>query len=139
MTDDLLGAAGARAEARGLYCMLGHDGNTVEELRELIADPPRTERTLRAFARMHVEDADWIEATLKFRQAVARECERLLREGVPAVNFRKLKNRSWALLKKPTPTCRRSARRAETTRQGGKRAARPDLVATVFEYASHDR
>jgi len=87
MTDDPLGAVGARAEARGLFRMLGHDGNTVEDLRELIAVPPRIERVLRAYAWAHAEDARWIEASLNFRLAVAREFERLLREGIPAAEL----------------------------------------------------
>ena len=48
---------------------------SVEELRELIA-VPRIERVLRAYARAHVEVANWIEACLKFRKAVAEEFER---------------------------------------------------------------
>ena len=47
-------------------------------VRELIAVPPRIERVLRAHAKVHVEDAHWIEACLNFRQAVAEEFERLL-------------------------------------------------------------
>jgi len=45
MTDDPLGAADARAEERGLFGTLGHDSITVEDLRELIAFPPRIELT----------------------------------------------------------------------------------------------
>jgi len=61
--------------------MLG-DENTVEELRELIAVPPKTERLLRTFAMKNPVEAHWIESTIKFRQAVAEEFERLVREGV---------------------------------------------------------
>ncbi len=68
----------AWAEARALYRMLG-DENTVEELRSLIAVPPKTERLLRTFAMKNPAEAHWIEST---RQAVAREFERLVREGV---------------------------------------------------------
>lgn len=71
----------ARTEACFLYRLIGQDENTVEELRELIAVPPETERALRAFARAHAADAGWIEAALKFREAVAQEFERLVREG----------------------------------------------------------
>lgn len=39
----------ARDEALGLYRMLGHDGKTVESLRELIAVLAKTEHVLRAF------------------------------------------------------------------------------------------
>jgi hypothetical protein len=62
------------------------DGNTVEEHRELITVPPKTERVLRAFARAHPEEAYSIERSLKFRQAVAQEFERLVREGVPVAD-----------------------------------------------------
>ena len=72
-----LGRQSAREEARALYRMLGEE-NTVDELRELIAVPPRIERALYAFARTHVQEAHWIEATLKFRQAVLCEFERLV-------------------------------------------------------------
>jgi hypothetical protein len=34
-----------------------------------------------------MEDSPWIEATLKFRQAVVREFERLVREGVSVVEL----------------------------------------------------
>lgn len=67
--------------------MLGHDGNIVEELRELIAVPPRIERALSAFARAHPEEAYFVERTLMFRQAVLREFERLVSEGFPATEF----------------------------------------------------
>ena len=63
-----------------MYRMLG-DENTVEELRELIAVPPKTERLLRTFAMKNPVEAHWIESTIKFRQAVAREFERLVRSG----------------------------------------------------------
>jgi hypothetical protein len=38
-----LGRQSAEAKALGLYRLLGHDGNTVEALRELIAVPPLIE------------------------------------------------------------------------------------------------
>lgn len=80
----------AHAEARGLYRMLGHDGNTIKELRELIAVPPETERALRAFARAHAEDSPWIEASLNFRLDVAREFERMMREGITETDLPEL-------------------------------------------------
>jgi hypothetical protein len=43
-----LGRQSARDEARALCRMFGQDGNTVQELRELIAVPPRIELELRA-------------------------------------------------------------------------------------------
>jgi hypothetical protein len=77
-----LGRQSPLAEAYGLYRMIQPECS-VEELRELIAVPPRIERVLRAYAKAHVEDAHWIEACLKFRKAVAEEFERLLSaEGI---------------------------------------------------------
>ena len=89
MSENLHTTAGqsARTEARCLYRLLGQDGNTVEELRELISVPSETERALRGFAQTHAEDTYWIESALKFRQAVAHEFERLVREGVPVVEL----------------------------------------------------
>jgi hypothetical protein len=82
MEDELLGRQSAIAEARALYRMLGHGRNTVESLRELIAVPPKIERVLLAFAWAYPEEAYGIDRTLKFRQAVLEEFERLVREGV---------------------------------------------------------
>ena len=65
-----LGRQSARAEAIGLFRMVGHDGNTVEALRELIAVQPKIERVLRSFAQAHPEEAHGIDRNLKFRQAV---------------------------------------------------------------------
>src|SRR5689334_22275085 len=76
----------AVSEARGLYRMI-RAGSTIEELRELIAVPSKTERVLRVYARTHPEEAHFIEAGLKFRQSVAREFERLVREGVPVADL----------------------------------------------------
>jgi hypothetical protein len=84
MEDELLGRQSAIAEARALYRMIGHGRNTVEALRELIRVPPKIERVLRAFAQAHPEEAPAIKRNLKFRLLVAREFERLVREGVPA-------------------------------------------------------
>jgi hypothetical protein len=85
--DSRLGRQSAIAEAHALYRMLGQDGNTVEELRELIAVPPRIEWALRAYAQAHPEEAYFVSRALKFRGAVAREFERLLHEGVSATDF----------------------------------------------------
>jgi hypothetical protein len=41
---------------------------------------------LRAYSRMHAEDAHWIESCLKFRSRVLEEFERLVREGVPVAD-----------------------------------------------------
>jgi hypothetical protein len=74
------GRQSALTEAYGLYRMI-HAECTVGELRELIAVPPRIERALLAYAKVHVEDAHWIGACLKFRKAVAEQFERLLCDG----------------------------------------------------------
>ena len=84
--DTCLGRQSAIAEANALYRMIG-DENTVEAIRELIAVPPLIERVLLAFARAHTEEAYSIDRNLKFRLAVAREFERLVREGVPVADL----------------------------------------------------
>ena len=81
-----LGRQSALAEAHGLYPMIQPECS-VEELRELIAVPPRIERVLRAYARAHAKDAHRIEACLKFRQAVAEEFERLLCAGAAVMDW----------------------------------------------------
>lgn len=53
----LLGRPSARWEARALYHMLGHDGNTVESARELIAVPPKIESVPRTCTKESPEDA----------------------------------------------------------------------------------
>jgi hypothetical protein len=58
------GRQSALAKAHGLYRMIQPECN-IEELRELIAVPPNIERVLRAYAKAHVEDAQWIESCLK--------------------------------------------------------------------------
>jgi hypothetical protein len=77
MKDELPGRQSARDEARALYRMLGRGGNTAQGIRELIAVSPRTERVLRAYARVHAGDAHWIDAALKFRSRVLEEFKRL--------------------------------------------------------------
>jgi hypothetical protein len=79
--DSRLGRQPAIAEAHALYPMIGEE-NTVEELRELIVVPPRIEWALRAYARAHPEEAHFVDRVLKFREIVAREFERLIRDGV---------------------------------------------------------
>src|SRR6266404_9993545 len=86
MGDELLGRQSAFQEAGALFLMIGEE-NTVEELRELIAVPPKIERALQAFAKANPREAHWIESTLKFREAVGREFERLVRDGVPVADL----------------------------------------------------
>jgi len=88
MSEESCKGCSARAEARGLYRMLGA-GSTVEAVRELIVVPARTERVLRAYARAYPEEAHSIEGILGFRRAVGREFERLVREGVPVAELPK--------------------------------------------------
>lgn len=83
---ELLGRQSPIAEARALLPFLD-DGSTVAEIRELIAVPPATERTLRAYARAHPEEQPFIERGLKFRCAVLEELNRLAREGAQAADF----------------------------------------------------
>jgi hypothetical protein len=88
MSEESFEGCSARAEARGLLRLIGRDGNTVEAIRELIAVPARTERALRAYAQAYPEEAPSVERNLRFRQAVGREFERLVREGVPVAELR---------------------------------------------------
>ena len=44
--------------------------------------PPRIEWALRAYAKAHPEEAHFIERVIKFREAVALNFERLVRDGV---------------------------------------------------------
>ena len=85
-----LGRQSVRAEAFGLYRMLGHDGATLEEIRELIVVPARTELLLRPYAKAHPEDAHFIVRCLKFRSRVLLEFERLVRDGVPVAELLKV-------------------------------------------------
>lgn len=87
MEDELLGRQSAIAEARALYRMVGHGGNTVESLRELIAVPPKIERVLLAFAQAYPEEAYSIHRTLRFRQAVLEEFERLVGAGASVADL----------------------------------------------------
>lgn len=86
MDDELLGRHSAFDEAEALYRMVG-DKNTVKELRDLIAVPPKVERALCAFAKANPHEAHWIELTLKFRSRVLEVFERLVREGIPVADL----------------------------------------------------
>jgi hypothetical protein len=99
MEDELLGRQSALDEAEALYRMLGHNRNTVEALRELIAVPPLIERVLRAYAEIFPEDAHWIESTLKFRQATLEAFESLVREGVPVADLPEVEERELDAVK----------------------------------------
>ena len=75
---DIWDARGPAFEARGLFALLGRDGNTAEGIRRLIEVPPEVEASLRAFIRVNPEEGFEIEHILSFRQKVAEEFERLL-------------------------------------------------------------
>ena len=75
---DIWDARGPAFEARGLFALLGRDGNTAEGIRRLIEVPPEVEASLRAFIRLNPEEGFEIEHILSFRQKVAEEFERLL-------------------------------------------------------------
>ena len=59
-----LGRLSAAAEARGLLPLL-QGGNTVEQIRDVIAVPEQIEKRLRAFVKAYPGNAHWIESSLK--------------------------------------------------------------------------
>jgi hypothetical protein len=75
---DIWDARGPAFEARGLFALLGRDGNTPDGIRRLIEVPPEVEASLRAFIRLNPEEGFEIEHMLSFRQKVAEEFEYLL-------------------------------------------------------------
>jgi len=75
---DIWDARGPEYEARGLFALLGHNGNTPDAIRQLIEVPPQVEASLRAFIRLHPAEGFEIEHMLSFRQKVAQEFEHLL-------------------------------------------------------------
>jgi hypothetical protein len=75
---DIWDDRGPAFEARGLFALLGRDGNTADGIRRLIEVPPEVEASLRAFIRQNPEEGFEIEHMLSFRQKVAEEFEQLL-------------------------------------------------------------
>lgn len=73
--------------------MIG-DEHTLKELRELIAVPQKIEAVLQAYAREFPEESYFVDRALKFRQAVAREFDRLVREGAPIADLPELDART---------------------------------------------
>jgi hypothetical protein len=67
-----------KVEARALLQMVGHNGTTVEAVRELIAIPPEIEQHFRAYASDHPEDESAIERVIEFRRRVGEEFDRLV-------------------------------------------------------------
>jgi len=79
MDDELLvGVGSALAEAKLLHGMLLRGTESVQELRELMAVPPKIGKVLRAYMKESPEDAWWIERAIKFRQKVLAEFNRLV-------------------------------------------------------------
>lgn len=74
----LVSGHSALAEAKVLYGLVLRGTEGVEEIRELISVPPKTERILRMYMRQSQDDAWWIERAIKFRADVLREFERLV-------------------------------------------------------------
>ena len=120
MSVDLHAARSPLAEARGLYKPL-FTGSTVEELRALIAVPAKLERALRAYAQANPEDACWVFPALMFRQAVAREFERLVPKGLQSSKCQRLRKRNWTSPRKPTRPRPRDAREGGSRILRGKR------------------
>ena len=87
MSEDLHSGCTPLTEARGLHRLLS-TGFTIEQIRALIAVPQRIECVLRSYAQENTHEAYWIEGCIKFRQAVAREFERLVRNGAPIADVR---------------------------------------------------
>lgn len=88
VNDDLLcpSRESARAEAESLYRLIGNGTALVENVRELIAVPPKIESALREYASSNPADAHWIEGVLRFRKLVARYFERLVMRGCEHVD-----------------------------------------------------
>jgi hypothetical protein len=78
MADEPLGRQSAVTEAHALYRMVVQGTETVTEIRELIQVPARIERALQSYARANPDDAQWVERSLRFRQVVLEEFERLV-------------------------------------------------------------
>jgi hypothetical protein len=86
------GAAGPRAEARGLFALVRGNAASIEATRDLIGISPRIETVLRFYMRMRPEDARGIEKVLNFRKRVWEEFDRLVGEsergdGRPPIEF----------------------------------------------------
>jgi len=64
-------------EAGRLVALVGHNGDTVETIRELIAVPPEIEKALLGFAKAYPEEAAGVHLLLEFRGKVSEEFERL--------------------------------------------------------------
>ncbi len=82
--------------------MIGHDGNTIDAIRELVSVLPKIECALLAFAWAHPEKAAFIEKSLKFRCRVLEEFDRLVRKSVRLAICVKWMSQSRTLLRRPT-------------------------------------
>jgi hypothetical protein len=91
MDDELLvGGQSALADAKVLHGMVLRGTESIQEIHELIAVPPKLERILRAYMRQSPEDSWWIERSLKFRQDVLAEFDRLVLDGAQTVDLREV-------------------------------------------------
>ena len=127
MSEESFDGCSARAEARGLLRLL-LAGSTVEELRELIAVPPRIERVLQAYTRAYPEEAPSVERNLKFTRVVAGEFARLVCWGVPTPEMPEADEDDWVLLGKPSRTRSGEAKRVNAGFLGV-RGLRLEIVA----------
>lgn len=85
MDDELLvGGQSALADAKVLYGLVLRRTESVQEIRELIAVPPKLERVLRTYMKQSPEDSWWIERSLQFRRDVLAEFDRLVADGARA-------------------------------------------------------
>jgi hypothetical protein len=64
--------------------LAGRNGDTIDSIRDLIAVPPETERTMRLFVLQYPEESGGVERVLAFRRQVAEEFERLAAESCGA-------------------------------------------------------
>ena len=88
--DELLrpGASAVR-EAQAIYRWFGRD--RADEARELITIPPKIKKVLRDFALADPVEAPFIVQAIKFRAAVLETFNRVVREGVQAVDLPEVK------------------------------------------------
>jgi hypothetical protein len=69
-------------EACDLYKMVSAGSSKIDEIRELIAVPAQIEEALLAYAERYPKDGARIHCVLLFRERVAEEFERLVRNGL---------------------------------------------------------
>jgi hypothetical protein len=77
----LWSAPSPKTGAQGLLQMLGHNGTTVEAIRELVSIPAEAEQLLPRVCRAISRGPEDIERVIEFRQRIGEEFERLLGLG----------------------------------------------------------